>query len=313
MTIPRNIRKEHIVKAIDEANRQPWPSKRSARTHHLLHDGRLYPVKYIISLANKYAGGGELPSEAFISTESRVLLERLGFPIISQRPVAATPESPAETNTFSINDKTVYIRNTAKPSRRDAFQSLGPDKIGAPYNSGLIGTNRTRAYMDAYGFIFAAMSDGPMPCIGDKAVTNCLIGAGYLVYDAATHTLHPRLVYPRILAARCVMAARPVRLYRPYVRKQYQVRKLTISLLSQTAGSPAHQADNASVAQDIEKILTDKAIDATSRQTLIDARIGQANSPRRYGAMGRLLRIFRMHHAGRTARISHQTLARLLG
>jgi len=81
--IPKNIRRQHILKAIEEARKTGVPEERSSRRFLVEFDGDHYPPKYIISLANKYANGKELnPSEFSGGTESNVFLRVLGFKIV---------------------------------------------------------------------------------------------------------------------------------------------------------------------------------------------------------------------------------------
>ncbi len=80
--IPKNIRKEHIIKAIEEIDRKGVPKSREARKFNLLYNWKLYPPKYVVSLADKYANGVELNSEVFGGGEqTNDFLQRLGFEI----------------------------------------------------------------------------------------------------------------------------------------------------------------------------------------------------------------------------------------
>jgi len=82
--IPKNISKNHILKAIDEINMKGVPPGRDSTKFCLAHDGHLYPPKYIISLANKYANCQLLDSTGFNGgKESNGFLENLGFNIIT--------------------------------------------------------------------------------------------------------------------------------------------------------------------------------------------------------------------------------------
>ena len=68
MTIPRNITREHVLKAlreIDERKERGEPIRES-KTWFLLYEGKEYPPKYVISLANKYANGYELRRREFV-------------------------------------------------------------------------------------------------------------------------------------------------------------------------------------------------------------------------------------------------------
>jgi len=47
--IPRNIGREHVIKAIEEIQRIGFPKNRSSRKYSLKHNGRYYPPKYVVS------------------------------------------------------------------------------------------------------------------------------------------------------------------------------------------------------------------------------------------------------------------------
>ncbi len=55
--IPKNIKREHIIKAIEEIKKVRIPEGRSSKKFLLEYNGEFYPPKYTISLANKYANG----------------------------------------------------------------------------------------------------------------------------------------------------------------------------------------------------------------------------------------------------------------
>ncbi|MBW4361055.1 AAA family ATPase [Flavobacterium taihuense] len=61
MAIPNNIEREHILAAISEISREGIRAGREGQRYFLVDDkGINYPLKYIISIANKYANGEEL-------------------------------------------------------------------------------------------------------------------------------------------------------------------------------------------------------------------------------------------------------------
>ena len=81
--IPKNIKREHIIKAIEGIKRYGTPERRNSRKFLLEFDGKLYPPKYVVALANKYANGKELSSEEFGGgRETNDFLINLGFKII---------------------------------------------------------------------------------------------------------------------------------------------------------------------------------------------------------------------------------------
>ena len=81
--VPKNIHREHVLKAMDEVERTGIPEGRGSKKFLIEFNGNYYPPKYIISLANKYANGEELkPSEFSGGTESNDFLRALGFKIV---------------------------------------------------------------------------------------------------------------------------------------------------------------------------------------------------------------------------------------
>lgn len=81
--IPSNITREHIVRAAHQAEEHGIPLARGSSKYLLEYDGRYYPPKYVLSLANRYANGRELsPSEFSGGHESNSFLANLGFKII---------------------------------------------------------------------------------------------------------------------------------------------------------------------------------------------------------------------------------------
>ena len=85
--IPNNIRKEHLLKAIEEIDREGVRKGRHSSTYDLVYKGKSYPPKLVLSIANRYANGTELDSNDFAGgkgTASFELLEKEGFEIITK-------------------------------------------------------------------------------------------------------------------------------------------------------------------------------------------------------------------------------------
>ena len=85
--IPDNITKEHIEKAIEEIDREGVRKGRHSSTYDLIHDGKSYPPKLIISIANRFANSVELDSAHFAGgkgTPAFQLLEKEGYKIIEK-------------------------------------------------------------------------------------------------------------------------------------------------------------------------------------------------------------------------------------
>src|SRR4030067_1817268 len=95
--IPKNIDREHIIRAIREIDSDGVPPSRESRNFFLSFEGREYPPKYVLSLANKFANGEELhPSEFSGGQETNSFLQRLGFDIAGapQVKVVRKPATP---------------------------------------------------------------------------------------------------------------------------------------------------------------------------------------------------------------------------
>ncbi|PAV28421.1 hypothetical protein CIL05_17470 [Virgibacillus profundi] len=85
MAIPKNIRKEHIISAIEKIDKEGVPDNRKATRFYLLYQDEHYPPKYVLSIANIFANGLELlPSEFSGGRETNQYLKELDFNIIEQ-------------------------------------------------------------------------------------------------------------------------------------------------------------------------------------------------------------------------------------
>ena len=94
--IPRNINREHIIKAIEEIESSGFPVGRTSKKFLLKYNGKTYPPKYVLSLSNKYANGKKLNRDDFSGgMETNGFLQDLGFDIenitISEKIICAEP------------------------------------------------------------------------------------------------------------------------------------------------------------------------------------------------------------------------------
>ena len=79
LMIPDNIEVEHVLKAVDQIDRERVPSSRRSVYYDLIKDGKPYPPKYIISIANEYANGRHHPPGRFNAVEAKNYLAREKF------------------------------------------------------------------------------------------------------------------------------------------------------------------------------------------------------------------------------------------
>jgi hypothetical protein len=80
--IPKNIGREHILKAMADIDASGVPSHRHSTVYAVVHEGRAYPPKYVISVANRYANGEDLSPWRFNGgSEANGFLAVRGFAI----------------------------------------------------------------------------------------------------------------------------------------------------------------------------------------------------------------------------------------
>lgn len=57
LRIPPEIKREHIIQAIEELKKIGWPPRNNSTTYDLFYEGERYPPKIVVMYANKYANG----------------------------------------------------------------------------------------------------------------------------------------------------------------------------------------------------------------------------------------------------------------
>lgn len=280
-----DIRRQHIVSAFKGCARDGWPTTRTSDTYFAYFEGEFFPPKYIVSRAQFFATGRERPSDNFNAHEARDLLRRFKYLVIdaSVRDLRGT----AEDNRVLIGARAIYVLNSVKGL--DTMRCLKREEIaesGASFKKIDTSSPRCHAYRDAYALIFTALTGGPAPVLGDKAVTNSLIADGYLRYHAGPHQLTPGHEMLALgdetptrfhgLTRYRAVAAPPL----PASTTSMKAKKRSKSNAQKAArvghaGAPTLQASE--VAEDITAIFEDQSLKPTTRKALIDARIGQGN------------------------------------
>ncbi|MBT2736208.1 HNH endonuclease [Bacillus sp. ISL-7] len=83
MPIPKNITKKHVIEAIKKVDSEGVPERRESTRFNLSYEGKYYPPKYVISIANIFANGEEYPPSLFSGgDETNRFFRGLGFSII---------------------------------------------------------------------------------------------------------------------------------------------------------------------------------------------------------------------------------------
>ena len=83
-----SIKKEHITRALTEIDEKGVRPGRHSSTYDLEFEGKLYPPKYVLSLASKFASGKELEPDEFdggLRTDAFKLLNKYGFKVIPKK------------------------------------------------------------------------------------------------------------------------------------------------------------------------------------------------------------------------------------
>jgi hypothetical protein len=62
MPIPKNIIRDHVIEAIYKIEREGVTERRESRRFNLSYEGKYYPPKHVISIANIFANGEEYSS-----------------------------------------------------------------------------------------------------------------------------------------------------------------------------------------------------------------------------------------------------------
>jgi 5-methylcytosine-specific restriction protein B len=89
MSIPINITKDHLLSAIAKIDQDGIPNHGDSQFYDVEYNGKKYPPKLIVSLANLFANGEILDRNSFeggIDTACFKLLEENGFIIIPKKP-----------------------------------------------------------------------------------------------------------------------------------------------------------------------------------------------------------------------------------
>ena len=111
--LPPNITHHDILQAINDIDRSGVPANRHSVKWSVLHEGLLYPPKYVISIANIHANGKEWPPDKFSGgDETNEFLSRLGFQIIKEPSKAI--DHPLTSYSWTVLSDIVAIKRLDK-------------------------------------------------------------------------------------------------------------------------------------------------------------------------------------------------------
>ncbi len=151
--IPQNITRDHVVQALQEIDTTTIPSSRQSVDFDVVHAGKKYPPKYVISIAHKHAYGAELASDEFSPNDASTFLKKLGFDIVKRpKPGLVGPEADIESArvVFERLVPDVSARKIIAEMFADAIEranAAGEERWGITLHSGLIRLNGGRIFM----------------------------------------------------------------------------------------------------------------------------------------------------------------------
>ncbi len=202
--IPTHIKKKHIIEAIKEATRKGIPPDRISRKFLLEHEGKFYPPKYIVSLANKYACGKTLdPWEFSGGIETNDFLRNLGFKVIKSSSAGKIPLDEVKRVTRARPDESKH--NERCPACKDSIEKLLRKAYGKvkPNYRVEIGTHPDdfkggAPYYESLRKIFSALQNyrGFTIFVKTRTLPNCdffVPSPGFILeFDESQHFTKPR-------------------------------------------------------------------------------------------------------------------------
>lgn len=202
--IPQNIQREHILEAIQHIEREGIPTGRSSKKFLFEYNGKHYPPKYVITLANKYANSEELDSSMFSGgKETNDFLRHLEFQIVERRDPEKiiVPESVRKCRTSIKRD-----HDERCPECKETVKSLleriyGVVESNYKFNVAADGSDfRNTAYSETLRHIFKSLQDcrGHSDFVRAKTLPNCdffVPNPGFIVeFDETQHFTNPRKI-----------------------------------------------------------------------------------------------------------------------
>jgi hypothetical protein len=123
--IPKTIRPRDILAALKKIDKDGIPPARLSKQFSLQYDGKLYPPKYVVSLATQISTGKELyPFEFNGGSETNVFLQKLGFTIVSVNRLQSESISGTTTSIVTVTVKSSTTDGYTKESRMRLFKKI---------------------------------------------------------------------------------------------------------------------------------------------------------------------------------------------
>ena len=111
--IPKNLTRQDILQAIKKVDANGIPLDRHSTKWSVLHDGKHYPPKYLVSIANIFRNGEEWHQSKFSGgPETNQFLESLGFEIVTGG--TQQNESPITSHSWEVLSSSIAIKHLDK-------------------------------------------------------------------------------------------------------------------------------------------------------------------------------------------------------
>lgn len=139
LAIPQNITKVHLLQAIKLIDKDGVPARRKSTGYDVLYEGKLYPPKYVLAIANTLVNNEELRDFSG-GKESNHFLEQRGFKILSKsqgdiefyiNPLISS-KRPREYNLYNEGKRDAIIYEYLFNSK--SHRSLDESILGIPVN-----------------------------------------------------------------------------------------------------------------------------------------------------------------------------------
>jgi hypothetical protein len=150
MVIPSNITRDHVISALKEIRNQNIPPVYQYRRYTLEFEGKRYPPRYAISIANKYANGNILEHSKIGSKEAVSLLDSMGFSILDLSDGESNINEPSY---IPVTDKAPEVQNYLKNTYSISVNKAKGFRSGLTLPSGaVIHVSGSKQYLHGGGF-----------------------------------------------------------------------------------------------------------------------------------------------------------------
>lgn len=132
--IAPKVKKANIIAAMDYIDRNGLPTMNRSRTYQLIADnGKRYPPKYVVALADHLANGTDIQSVEYNSIIANSVLKRLGFVVEAQKDVIHSERTHLSHRTTKVVGvmKNKFIDEEKLKRAIDSVINEGPVSIKA--------------------------------------------------------------------------------------------------------------------------------------------------------------------------------------